>query len=78
MATLNSNHIHNYSNSVEYENVQQMVNDRVPISTQIHNQVMAKQASRRKKVTIREDDGQNRKEKVRKRLQEKLKKKKSN
>jgi hypothetical protein len=61
----------------EYKTAEAMVNDQVPSSTQINNQVMARQASRRRKIRVVDDDAHNRKDKIKKRLQEKLRKKKA-
>lgn len=62
-----------YANKVDVMLTQsEMQKRKVTTSTQIHNAIANKHASRRNKITIVSDDQQNRKERLRDRLRKKL------
>ena len=70
----------NTKTGVVYGTIGDMQKDNTPTSTQIHNHIANRNVSRRRKIRIIDDDQQNRKIKIKERLQAKLaaKKKKSN
>ena len=67
----------NTKTGVVYSNISDMSEDNTPTSTQIHNHIAHQGVSRRRKIMIMDDDQQNRKLKIKKRLLEKLKAKKA-
>ena len=67
----------NTKGGVIYGSIAEMAEDNTPTSTQIHNHIAHQGVSRRRKIMIMDDDQQNRKMKIKKRLLEKLAAKKA-
>ena len=78
MTLRHSNHVKDSTvGGVTYGSISDMVEDNTPTSTQINNSIVSQLASRRRPITIVDDDQQNRKHKIKQRLREKLRKKKA-
>ena len=72
---MSSKHIRDSTkNGIVYGSIAEMSLDNTGTSTQIHNQIANQNISRRRKIRITDCDQQNRKQKIKKRLLEKLKK----
>ena len=67
----------NTKGGVTYNGIAQMSEDGTPLSTQIHNHIAFMRISRRRKIRLVDDHEHTRKLKIKKRLLEKLKKKKA-
>ena len=72
-----SKNIHDKTkDGIVYSSLTQLVRDNVATSTSIHNQIAHSQVSRRHRLRITDNDQQNRRSKMKKKLLEKLKKRK--